>query len=583
MATRYALESDDILVEIFRHFRTSYHWDPSPWRHPRRGGSVYHDLARAARVNKMFSAHALNALWWEIPSERVALNVLPAFRATPARVQYPTDFDVSADMQNNTEWVYSINSDLIPHELERLRTYAYRVREVSIDGEERENIRIPVIEYIAGRLGGPLFPRLMCLKWNGATIYKNTGNIDRVLLAMAGTNLRILALRPSRFLSEVEDDEFHRQLLNIAPALTTRSPCIQHIELSESPDVCFVRDSDWGFSTIGVGWDSAFATPFISAFRNLERLRIQTFALDETLVDTLVALPNLLDLSLKTVWSSNSPQFQGVRGRFSKLHTMRVTVKFGEAASLLQRCEWPALQVLHVRIFTLKDCIRLDQMLEFVELIATKFRASPLHDLVLSGFYCGSFKSDTMSVTRILSPLCCLHLLRSLKLGMGSRTSYTGLYGIFLHWPALEELTLDMEELIVTVSMEESTFRGFLPHESLQTLLEVASACPRLRTVTLNCLAPPSVPLHDLDLHGLSSHNLERVTFTHTGRDYPSESIGPLATMLESVFPKLELNDLSSAALKQPSPEMREKKHMWLALLEEMRRIRREKTNASNS
>ncbi|CCL98354.1 uncharacterized protein FIBRA_00349 [Fibroporia radiculosa] len=231
-----ALECDDVLEEIFSYLRfdnalysdiTLSDADLIKWT-----------LASAAFVNKTLSYHALNNLWREIPSESVALNVLPSFQAIfilscnnphqkQTYVRIPCSLNAASSYDQQV-----INGEIHARDLDRFRQYAIRVRSInSIDEEVKLDDRLPIIQHIAARLGGPFFPNLMRLRWDAQGIHAVTANTGRVLLCMAGSKLRTLTLRSPLSLSETQDSLFYPQLSKIVPEFAAGSARIQEIYL----------------------------------------------------------------------------------------------------------------------------------------------------------------------------------------------------------------------------------------------------------------------------------------------------------------------------------------------------------------
>ncbi|CCM00574.1 uncharacterized protein FIBRA_02608 [Fibroporia radiculosa] len=541
MAPHRALECDDILAEIFQHLRIGYHWDEDYCPHLIDTVNLKRDLARTARVNKAFSFHSLNALWWEIPSEHVALSILPAFRTVPSPIQYPGTVAAPPGFEEEREWTYLVEDKILPNELDRLRQYTVRVREVAIDGEERRGIRAPVIQYIAQRLGGSLFPRLMRLEWSGDRIISGTGDMSSVFPAVTGLGLQSLVLRPPSWLPEPGESDFKRELLDAMQGLTDTSPRIRRIDLARG----------WREVDQGKGWDAAYAAQLLGALNHLESVHLRVYTIDHALVNALLALPNLEALFIETLSLDEDIPHWSTRRYFRTLRTLHIWANHNEVTGFLQAFELPELRALHVLVGDLPQSMRPHWVLTFSELIAARFQR--LRELE----FFGACYRNSIPMARIFAPLRALRHLRAVSLHVPSRATVVGLRGVALSWPGLEEFTI---------------FMGDRPHESLQVLLEVASVCKLLRTVHLRCMKEPRPPA--LNPHGLSAHGLERIMCLDASHVYSDKAVARVADLLAGVFPKLELE--SMIRWQRERVHRAGKDDFWLALLEKMRSVRLE-------
>ncbi|CCL98350.1 uncharacterized protein FIBRA_00345 [Fibroporia radiculosa] len=570
-----ALECGDILEEIFSYI----HFDGPAYGRIGFGEREIckRTLKSATLVNKTFSNHALNIFWREIRSEAVALSVLPALKFKLVDIQYPKRAGVPSFLEAQ-EWTYVripcrpcsafsshdgqvLDGGISAADLDRFRQYAGRVRSVWIvDEETQPDIRFPVIQRLTAQLGGPLFPNLTHLKWNAKNVLSLSANTGRILLCMAGLHLQTLALWPPLWLSETDASRFFLQLSGLAPALALGSPQIQEIEMD---------NVDWhNRHDIYQTWDPLCAAQFIGAFKLLEKVHVDVHYMNDEVLDALLSLPRLAHLRLCTNcdWDSHTALSDGTHGCFRSLHTLDINSTHSVATSLVQRCEWPALRVLHAAIWKTLPSVRVRRtdydvspplcyIVAFFEVVAATL--SPLLDeLQVSGHVGCTIPLAHFSI----SPLRPMHLLRFIELDFLSPSACVGLHDIALNWPDLETFRIHMESQ--------------LKHSSLQILLDVASACPRLRVVALNAFALPLGP--HLDLHGLVSHDLERIEVSNLEwNNSPNNKVGLLATQVESVFQKLDLEEMMRWALGRSPMERTD----WLALLREMNRIRQTKTS----
>ncbi|CCM00975.1 uncharacterized protein FIBRA_03023 [Fibroporia radiculosa] len=535
MAVNRALECYDILAEIFSHINADYHHQ-APVVPPDTTAILKKDLVSLACVNRAFSSHALDILWQKIPSERVALSVLPTFRAVSVIKFIPSDVAsliayYESLKEDDREWQYTIDGEICPHELERLRQYTIRVREVEwMLGEERPGIRAPIIRLVAERLGSPLFPNLSQLMWDGSDVLSSTGDVGSVLPATAGTNLHNLTVQLPKW-SEV--DEIEQELT----VITTWFPYIQELNLRMS-----------GWDSESPSWNPVVVASLIAALRHLDTVELDIDHLDDELIDALAALPHLTSVLLDTYQGSHRAPLRGSYRCFRALRTLDITVKVcSEAETLFQACKWPALEDLRIRIH---DDIHPGWASTFFELVAATFSKVPLRTLIMSG----SYPRSSIPMAHVFSPFGSLCLLRSIVLHVYSKATFIGLREVARHWPELVDFRLGRHS----------------PRESLQILLEVVSVCPLLRSAHFDNLM---LPTSDLNLHGLSSHDLREVVFDRSGSQSSSEEIGRLAVVLESVFPNLNVQAHLEESLG------RQQKGMWPMLLEEMDRIRQEKNS----
>ncbi|CCL98352.1 uncharacterized protein FIBRA_00347 [Fibroporia radiculosa] len=558
-AVHRALTCDDVLDEIFSHLRFEITCDIDQFTYIDAGLSRK-ALRSAALVNKTLSYHALNNLWWEIPSESIALKVLPVFQAYRIDINYPEEIEVPDRWGNEEESYVSIpchcylhsassqerqliNGEILTQDLDRLRQYTTRVRSVRIVEEAQPDVRLPVIQYISAQLGGSLFPNLVRLEWNAANVLSLTANVGRVLLCMVGSNLRTLLLYPPPCFSERFEAFFYLQLSNIVPVVAVGSQRIQEVELA---NLSWDEGAD-------KTWDPMCAVQFISAFKHLKTVRAKLHYFNNAVLSVLLSLPYLAILQLFTNTDEDDRNIlsRGMQGCFRSLHTLDVQLMHSVTMTLFQTCEWPALRVLHTSFLDLNygPCL-IDAFLEVVAAATSQ----SLTELDVFG-HCDC----DIPLAPFFSPLRSMHLLRSIEIVVPLSSTCAGLHDIALNWPSLE-----------TFKLKTSSQPN---HNSLQILLEVAAACPRLRMVGLDSLGLlPSLHLH---LHGLSTHNLQRIETSYLEWiDWPSDDIKYLAAQIEPIFPKLELQKMKCLAQERGSG----RRNHWLSFINEMNRIRQTKT-----
>ncbi|CCL98353.1 uncharacterized protein FIBRA_00348 [Fibroporia radiculosa] len=552
-APHRALQCSDILHEIFQHLYSL------------RFGEAKHlqyTLAQTARVSKLFSQHALDFLWKEIPSERTALNILPSFKAicepirsdqlmetwwpsvamleqwTYVRIFHSRSVDISCVLKFVLS--QSIGREPTLDELDRLRQYTVRVRKVFLREKDQRNTRSQTIRHILGLLGEPLFPNLVSLVWeNFEATCEST--VVEILSCIATATLRHLRL--NHFSSSPQQDEFERALLAASSILISKSPDIRHVELR------------------GTSWNVSYAAPLISSLKALDVLSLYPPVHPQQAIALLEAGHDMTSLSLNLLSYHPTEAWPSSRICFRNLHRLCVTGDPLVVSRILGTSEWPAVRILKAIIIKAnKSSPPQHKMLQCLESIARAFSNS-LWQVSLAT----RFTSD-MTLKQILWPLRDLHLLRVIDINLPKvpPCSSNDFRETGFAWPKLEEFHLTG---IWTPDFDQG----------LQAVLELASVCPQLCIVNLPAMR--LVPASELNTYNLSSHGLEHVYFHGSLRDKPyNDDFGPdemwqLAILFESIFPKLQLGESCT-------PKGKSLQQDWKRLLEDMSSVRRRECNS---
>ncbi|CCM06346.1 uncharacterized protein FIBRA_08601 [Fibroporia radiculosa] len=431
----------------------------------------------------------------------------------------------------------SIGREPTLDELDRLRQYTVRVRKVVL-AEDHWGTHSQIIKYIVGLLGESLFPNLVSLVWENFEVACKS--MVEILPCVATATLRHLQL--CHLFWSPQQDEFERVLLAASSILASKSPDIRHVELQ------------------GTSWNVSYAAPLISSLKALDVLSLYPPVHPQQAIALLEAGHDMTSLSLNLLSYHPTEAWPSSRICFRNLHRLCITGDPLVVSRILRTSEWPAVRILKA-IITQASGSSPPQpdVLQCIESIARAFSNS-LWQVSLAYF------ASHVTLKQILWPLRDLHLLHVVDINLPRipPCSSTDFRKAGLAWPKLEEFHL-------TGNWAPDFDQG------LQVVLELASACPQLLIISLPAMR--LVPTSELNTYNLWLHGLEHVYFHGPSKDKPyNDDFGPdemrqLAVLFESMFPKLQLDELCTskgASLQQD----------WRRLLEDMSSVRRQECNS---
>ncbi|GBE88731.1 hypothetical protein SCP_1401360 [Sparassis crispa] len=522
MSPHRALESLDILEEIFQYYSPANMWEIENRR----------DLARAARVCRAFADPALNVLWRSLEDMLPALMLFPSF-----------SISMVADGNGKDKREISLG-EISQAAWERFLQYAKRVRELSLTTTGiLSSAPSCVLEQLAQHNNGQaLFPCLEELLWI-QPLRSSTG-----ILHLIAPSLQILSIRnevPTLLIPTIGGEEKDKlgkdeQVFeDVLKSIFSRVSYLQTLALTGT-------------------FHPLLLVP-IGMCKSLREVSISRVSRDVNLqgIKALASLPHLVKLLISPPLTIG--EITDCKG-FPVLEVLNIRSGSSSTAvtRFLSMILSPSLHELIASITADVDA----QIRPVLSLIASKFPS--LRELQFGVIHPGV---ERISFSGAFKPVMSLRSLRIANFGVSSSMSLSAeqLVDAASAWPDVEELSISSTMLL----------QGDDPSiDAVHVLTEISRLCLKLESLNIPYLDyqnPPSVNAHIAGPgHGLRDLEMS---------DYSNRTItdhARVAHFLDSVFPQLAI-DSALRMLKWPRQNATGTGANWERVLELMKELRRER------
>lgn len=260
-----ALQIFDVIHEILLHYQPS--------------SDHRQDLARIARVNRIFSQIALDLLWQELDDIAYAFKLFSAFEGLPVQEhEHEARCDSDRDIEGGDEPAYyDLGSDIPPDEWTLFRRYARRVRKLRLDFGASPTSGTEVLARLTSLNPrcAPLFPELRSVEW--------------VRSSLSDTSLEHLVCSSLRKINFIASKEMQASLCGQYPEDDSLKSLLRTVFSIASPQVIRFHYGLHPSSLVPSLWT-----------QNLTYIKLECDPLDIELFTVLQSLENLKTLLLIT-------------------------------------------------------------------------------------------------------------------------------------------------------------------------------------------------------------------------------------------------------------------------------------------
>ncbi|KZT72909.1 hypothetical protein DAEQUDRAFT_722542 [Daedalea quercina L-15889] len=506
------IENDDVLHEVFKFL------DPSATEPPPRVGASEHEiscrsaLARSARASRVLSEHALSVLWRKIEGMLDIFSILPPFGKIPQEVDPAVDGDlddIGAPPRGKGLWSFS--GPIAAKDWQRYQQYAQRVRVLSLAWTPRKIDPSVFSEISRLSNGGPLFPGLTELD------IQTYDPFEAIPSSLISPTLRKLFVTDLGSVLDGDDDD----------DLGMRPP--------ESPLADLVRVA---FLKARVLEEVSLTGSNVGPMENLQpmaecsrlrRVSVVDLAPDARLLHGWSCIDSLGDLTLE-VHDDNPVITQPLE--FARLHCLTARGNLKHLGDLFAQLSAPSLGYLRMEVQQLPGHGR-EQLPECLAAVSARFGSTlrQFH-LASSGDRSGGGERwPEQPLVDLIRPLLDMHLLQTVWITPPRWWSITfsdeAVHDIAVAWPRLVSLQIYLLNACSSATWE--------------SLVELASACPRLKTlalphIDLRTFVPPIA-----DKQPAMPHPLEVLTLDYSFGHNQVDDSHRFAQFLDRTFPNLDL------------------------------------------
>lgn len=485
-----ALHNDLIVSTIFQQF----YLPPHGWA--RRTETDSADVARAARVSKAFSEHALDALWKKL------FDWVPLMRLLDDSVR-----QIRSPNRIESTWV--ICARIPPERWERFRLYARRIGFFSRSTGPFTTIH-PSMFSLFQKLSGSqsLFPALTSVDWTQTDV-----KYGAEIMVFASEFLRKAnfqyTLPHNPGLRENGPGEQDYVIASVLNAFSSQVPLLRNFILSAAihPD----------------------ALDF-SGFRNLTELTLRLPFFTSSLINTCAYMEHLvyLDLVCTAVdTSSGWPEDLGSLDGFHSLHRLKLDFTTQQFATRLLNAI-SSSPLTSIAMGLVEDATPLSFSL--VQTLKSLFPTC-LRQVAIQ-FPHADQPSD-FTISSYIHPLLLLKQLDKVSVTVTAKSpTEDEIHDMIDAWPSLTELSLDYWDPVSPLSITALSF--------------FALGCPSLRSLSLGDVSLRGQPLSGVKV--VTSHRLRHLSMRLSDEHLTTADKVTLARFLDDLFPHLEERSLLSGS-----------------------------------